>query len=160
MTDPDLRPLAARADLVAGAALLLVALGAFVTGGRLSWGTITQPGPGFFPRALAVLLAVLSLALLTRGLRHPGADLREQWADGAGRRRVLLMTATLLGYVLLVGTAGYLLTTAALFVVMVRWVGGRGWTATLLTGAIGSAGSYLLFGRLLRVELPAGLWVP
>jgi len=70
------------------------------------------------------------------------------------------MTATLLGYVLLVGTAGYLLTTAALFVVMVRWVGGRGWTATLLTGAIGSAGSYLLFGRLLRVELPAGLWVP
>lgn len=160
MTDPDPRPLAARADLVAGAALLLVALGALVTGGRLAWGTITQPGPGFFPRALAVLLAVLSLALLTRGLRHPGADLREQWAGGAGRRRVLLMTATLLGYVLLVGTAGYLLTTAALFVVMVRWVGGRGWTATLLTGAIGSAGSYLLFGRLLRVELPAGLWVP
>ncbi len=51
-------------------------------------------------------------------------------------------------------------TTAALFTVMVRWVGGRGWLATALASAIGAGGSYLLFGHLLRVELPAGLWIP
>ena len=160
MTKGGGRRLLARPDLAAGGALLLIAIGAFVAGRSLAWGTVTQPGPGFFPLTLAVLLAGLSLALLTRGAREPGADLRARWADRAGRRRVLLMTATLLGYVSLVGTLGYLLTTAGLFVVMVRWVGSRGWTATLFTGAIGSAGSYLLFGWLLRVNLPAGPWIP
>lgn len=153
-------PLRARADLVAGTALLLVAAGTLAAGRTLPWGSVTRPGPGFFPRTLALVLAALALLLVARGARHPGADLRDRWADRAGRRRVLLMAAALLGYVALVETAGYLVTTATLFVVMVRWVGGRGWLATVLASALAAGGSYLLFGRLLRVGLPGGPWMP
>ena len=66
------------------------------------------------------------------------------------------MTGALVFYVAAVGTLGYLVTTASLFVVMVRWVGGRGWLHTLVVAALGSAGSWYVFGRLLRVKLPAG----
>lgn len=70
------------------------------------------------------------------------------------------MTGTLVFYVATVGTLGYLLTTAVLFVVMVRWVGGRGWVHALAVAVLGSAGSWYAFGRLLRVSLPAGTLLP
>ncbi len=154
MTPAPRQPLVARADLLSGAALFLVAAGALASGWRLPWGSLTRPGPGFFPRTLALLLAALALALVGRGMLRPGPDLRARWAGAAGRRRVLLMTVALVGYVAVVETAGYLATTAALFVVMVRWVGGRGWLATVLTSAIAAGGSYFLFHRLLNVPLP------
>ena len=149
-----------RADAVSGAVFLAVALGAWLAGRDLPVGSLHRPGAGLFPRGLAALLAVLSAVLLVRGLGRPGADLRGLWQDRAGARRLLLMGATLLGYVAIVEVAGYLITTFALFVVMIRWVGARGWPVALATAGLGSAGSYLLFARALKVNLPAGLWLP
>ncbi len=103
---------------------------------------------------------MLSLVLLVRGLARPGAAFIEPWEDRSTRRRLLLMTGALVFYVAAVGTLGYLVTTAALFVVMVRWVGGRSWPHALVVAALGSAGSWYLFGRLLRVNLPAGTLLP
>ena len=153
-------PRRARADVTGGAALLALAALAWVAGRGLPLGALSQPGAGFFPRILALLLAGLSLVLLVRGLARPGAAFTEPWEDRSTRRRLLLMTGTLVFYVAAVGTLGYLVTTAALFVVMVRWVGGRGWAHALAVAALGSAGSWYLFGRLLRVNLPAGALLP
>ena len=52
------------------------------------------------------------------------------------------------------------LRTTALFVVMLRWVGGRSWIVTLMTAILAVAGSYLLFARWLMVPLPSGTWLP
>jgi hypothetical protein len=68
--------------------------------------------------------------------------------------------AALIGYVLVVETAGYLLTTAALFLVMLHWIGRRGWAVTLTVALLASGGSYLLFARWLMVSLPGGAWAP
>ena len=149
-----------RADAVGGVLLLLLAAVAGLAGRALPFGAPGQPGAGFFPRALTLLLAALALALLIRGLARPAPDFTEPWRDPGARRRLLLMTGALVGYVAAVGTLGYLVTTAALFVVMVRGVGGRGFTHTLVVAAACSAGSWYLFGRLLRVNLPAGALLP
>ncbi len=153
-------PRLARADAVGGALLLLLAALAGVAGRGLPLGTLRQPGAGFFPTTLAILLAGLSVALLVRGLARPGAAFTEDWTDPSTRRRLLLMTGALVFYVAAVGTLGYLMTTAALFVVMVRGVGGRPWTHALVVAALGSASSWYVFGRLLRVNLPAGTLLP
>ena len=153
-------PRRARADVAGGAALLALAALAWVAGRGLPLGALSQPGAGFFPRILTLLLAVLSLVLLVRGLARPGTAFIEPWEDRSTRRRLLLMTGALVFYVAAVGTLGYLVTTAALFVVMVRWVGGRGWLHALVVAALGSAGSWYVFGRLLRVNLPAGALLP
>jgi putative tricarboxylic transport membrane protein len=149
-----------RTDAISGAVFLALAL-AVVAGSRsLEFGRLSQPGPGFFPLVLALLLAVLSAALLIRGLRRPGADVSSLWPDRAGAGRVLVVAGALFAYVALVDVAGYLLTTAALFLVLIRVGGGQSWAAAAVASAAGSASSYLLFARALRVALPAGLWLP
>ena len=150
----------ARADVAGGALLLALAALAWVAGRGLPLGALSQPGAGFFPWILTVLLAALSLALFVRGLARPAAPFTAPWTDRATRRRLLLMSGALVFYVAAVGTLGYLVTTAALCVVMVRWVGGRGWTHALVIAALSSAGSWYVFGRLLRVNLPAGTLLP
>ncbi len=157
--DPGSPPWA-RPDVVAGAAFLALAMGAWVAGRGLPFGSARQPGPGFFPLGLTLLLAALAVALLARGLRRAGPDLRAAWADRAGRHRLLLMSGALLGYVATVETAGYLVTTTGLFVVLVRWVGGRGWVTTLVVSVLAAAASHALFARTLGVSLPAGIWLP
>lgn len=150
----------ARADVAGGALLLALAALGWIAGRGLPLGAFSAPGAGFFPRILTLLLALLSLTLLIRGLARPGAPFTEPWRDRSTRRRLLLMTGALVFYVVAVGTLGYLVTTAALFVVMVRGVGGRGWLQALIAAALGSAGSWYVFGRLLRVNLPAGTLLP
>ncbi|MEK7385972.1 MAG: tripartite tricarboxylate transporter TctB family protein, partial [candidate division NC10 bacterium] len=85
----------ARADVAGGGALLVLAALAWVAGRGLPLGALSQPGAGFFPRILTLLLAVLSLVLLVRGLARPGAAFIEPWEDRSTRRRLLLMTGAL-----------------------------------------------------------------
>jgi len=70
------------------------------------------------------------------------------------------MLAALIGYVLVVETAGYLLTMAALFLVLLRWIGRQGWVVTLTVAVLGAGGSYLLLARWLMVSVPGGAWAP
>lgn len=74
-----------RADVAGGAALLALAALAWVAGRGLPLGALRQPGAGFFPRILTLLLAALALALLARGLARPGVAFTEPWADTARR---------------------------------------------------------------------------
>jgi len=70
------------------------------------------------------------------------------------------MLATLLGYVLVLDMVGYLIATAGMFLILLRWVGRQGWVTTLITAAVAAGGSYVLFARWLMISLPAGLWAP
>jgi hypothetical protein len=149
-----------RTDAISGAVFLALALGVVAGARSLPLGRLSQPGPGFFPLGLALLLAGLSAALLIRGLRRPGADIASLWPDRQGAGRVALVGAALIGYVAVVDVTGYLLTTGALFLVIIRVLGGRSWTAAAVASAAGSAASYLLFARVLRVAVPAGIWLP
>jgi hypothetical protein len=146
------------ADAAGGAVLL--ALASFAAWGArdLPYGTIARPGAGFFPLGLSTLLSALGVAILMRGLRPAlTADWR-LWADAGGRRRVLLMVAALLAFVAVVDTVGYVAATSLLFMIMLRPVAGRGWPLSLGYALAIAAGSWLFFVRLLRVNLPVGLW--
>ena len=55
------------------AALGLLALFALIASARLDIGSVTQPGPGFFPLVLSAALVLVALALLVTA-----------WRSGAG----------------------------------------------------------------------------
>ena len=149
-----------RPDVVSGLTLVCLALFAWVGASDLPIGTLHQPGAGFLPKHLALLMAVLAALLFVRGCLTRAGSVAGLWSDRASLARVGGMLAALIGYVLVVESAGYLLTTAVLFFVMLHWIGRQGWVVTLTVAALASGGSYLLFARWLMVSLPGGAWVP
>ena len=154
------RKLLRRPDVASALVLIAVALLAWLTARDLPWGSLHQPGAGFFPKSLSLLLGILSILLLARGSLIDAAPVSRLWPERAGRIRVVIMLVALLAYALLLGPVGYLIATAGLFLVLLRWVGGQGWAITLGTAVVAAAGSYVLFARWLMVSLPAGLWAP
>lgn len=62
----------------AGAAAIFLAIAAFFGIGGLMQplGTLTRMGPGFFPLALACILALLGILIMARGLRRADEELQ------------------------------------------------------------------------------------
>ncbi len=149
-----------RPDALSGLALLAVAAFAFLGARTLPFGTLHQPGAGFLPKSLAALMAVLAVVLCVRGALTPAPPGRRLWPERGGLLRVSQMFGSLLAYVALLETIGYIVTTAGLFVFLLRWGGRQSWTVTAAVAILAAGGSYLLFARWLLVSLPAGLWAP
>jgi len=59
----------ARHDAASAGALALVALFTLLQSVRLDVGSVTRPGPGFFPLVLAAALLTVSMALLAGAWR-------------------------------------------------------------------------------------------
>lgn len=147
-------------DAAGGLVLLALAAAAWLAAGELPFGTLQRPGPGLLPRSLAVLIGGLALLLVLRSASGAAASLAGLWPDRGGVRRIAILLAALLTYALALEPVGYLLTTAATFLILLRWVSGRSWPATVTGAVLAAAGSYLLFARWLMVSLPPGLWAP
>ncbi len=135
---------------------ILVLLGLFVVWERrvLPLGNHSQPGPGYFPLLLAVLLIILGTLLALRGgLSNPFRSL--SWSEAPHAMAIIgcSVFATLfmerIGY-----RVTMLVIMGFLFGVMERL---RLWqTLTLAFGF--SLGTFYLFDTLLRVPLPRGGW--
>jgi hypothetical protein len=140
---------------------ILAASGFYLTQAmKLPLGTAAKPGAGFYPMAVAVFACVVALVAGARAFLSPQAVRPEApsgVADPARRRRVAGAVGALVAFCLTLPWIGYPIAAFG-FVSVVLWgLGGR-WQAALLTGALGSASSYYLFGVLLDVPLPLWPW--
>jgi putative tricarboxylic transport membrane protein len=141
-------------DRVSGAVLVL--LGIFVVWERrvLPLGNHTQPGPGYFPLLLAILLIIMGTLLILRG--GSSSPFRSvSWSEAPHAMAILgcSIFATLfmerIGY-----RISMLVIMGFLFGVMERL---RLWQ-TLILSLVFSFGTFYLFDTLLRVPLPRGGW--
>jgi putative tricarboxylic transport membrane protein len=136
--------------------MALVVLGLFVAWERrvLPLGTHGNPGPGYFPLLLALLLVVLGALLVCR--RGASAALRAlSWPEAPHALAILGCT---LFATLLLERIGYRITMLIilgfLFGVMERL---RLWQLLGLTLGL-ALGTFWLFDTLLKVPLPRGPW--
>jgi len=141
-------------DRVSGSALVL--LGLFVVWERrvLPLGSHTQPGPGYFPLLLSILLIVLGALLIFQGGSAQALGALA-WPEAPHALAILACSAfaTLfleqIGYRISMGIIlGFLLG------VLERL---RLWLVVILTLGL-SLGTFWLFDSLLRVPLPRGAW--
>jgi hypothetical protein len=115
-------------------------------------------GPGFYPRIVLGITALLALALLGFSLaRPPQADER-----GANYRLVVALFAVFFLYVGTLPYFGFRISTL-LFVAAAQSLlepprGARGWTLVAATALITTLVTYVLFERYLQVLLPRGRW--
>jgi Tripartite tricarboxylate transporter TctB family len=71
-------------------------------------------------------------------------------------RKVGALLVVLGGYVFLLDSLGYLLSTFLLVLFMLRWIDTQRWAIALGMAAITSAGSYVVFAIWLSIPLPRG----
>ena len=151
-------------DSIIGAMVILVAAGIYF-GAQ----TFVQPaeaqfyielGPGFFPKMIAILMAVCGLCLFISGLRRC-AD--EKWVQLApwfksGRQltNVLLMIGAVFFYIFTSHWMGFIgCMFLILFALMLKFWR-RPW-ASLLASSIVTLCFYAIFSHLLNVPLPEGI---
>jgi putative tricarboxylic transport membrane protein len=152
-------------DRVTG--LFLVGLGgAAAYGGWLLPPVPGQPvGPNVFPLVIGTGLALCGLAIAF-GIGHTFEEEPEiipleggQVAAPAGKfygLRALLPPALLLFYVLAADRLGFIIT-AGLIVFATSTALGARWKLTVPLALLAPIGIHLIFAKLLRVPLPAGL---
>jgi putative tricarboxylic transport membrane protein len=115
------------------------------------------------PKTLAISLAILSLLLIAQDLKRgrrasATATGREADAGSNAHLRAAGMLLIGVGYLVVVGTIGYLPAIALLVLGTARYMG-QPWSARMIALAIGGALVYhLIFAWLLDIPLPPGIW--
>jgi len=146
-----------RGDLIGSAALILVGLGVVIGSIRLQVGTLSMPQPGFFPLVGGLLLIGLSLILLVQGWVGRGTAPRQPREAFGEWRRPLILVVSMGVYTAVLEAFGYVLPTIAIAVVILRLLGVTSWKVLILASVGLSVGTYYLFGRIMGIELPAGV---
>ncbi|MFC1816690.1 tripartite tricarboxylate transporter TctB family protein [Thermodesulfobacteriota bacterium] len=120
---------------------------------RLELGTLKEPGPGFISFCTAVIMSLLSLALIF-----------SSWKVRAARlpplpRRAVLAFAVLIAYSLVLDTLGFVVASFVLVGIFFR-LGGekRPWWVLIGMSMLVTMIAYWVFGVLLHVYLPRGFW--
>jgi len=119
---------------------------------RLGFGSVHAPEPGFFPWLGGLALVGLSMALLFQAARRADVAVasRGDWVRAAS------LLAALALYVPTLEPLGYPVATAALCAAALRILGVR-WPAALSVGLGLAVVTFVLFRRVLGVELPRGV---
>src|SRR6266540_1165849 len=127
-------------DLISGLFWLAIAIFFSIEGfTHLKLGTLHQPGPGFFPFWGGVVLGLLSLVLLATSLRRRAAIA----LSGLRSPRLLVVTAALLGYVVLLERLGFG-TVTLLFLLLLFRLERRGWVLSAVSALVGAVACYAL----------------
>jgi putative tricarboxylic transport membrane protein len=143
------------ADVITAAVVMLLGGVVLYDALRLGigWGT-DGPKSGFFPFWLALVMVVVSAAILIRAARRP---------DGAAfvsRQRlapVLKVLAPAAGMVILTQAAGLYVASALYLGFYMRWVGRHDWRAVVALSVFVPVVTFLIFERWFLVPMPKGL---
>ncbi len=151
---------------------LLVSLGVLALGGYFAYGafavsvsqTYSRVGPRFFPFLVAAGLLLCGALLLVQALRgHAAPAEAGEDVDTEVPPDLLAVAgvgATLVVYLLLLESAGFVLASALLFWGVALAFGSRHLLRDPLLGLALGLGVYLAFTRLLGLRLPAGVLEP
>lgn len=137
--------------------VLLTVLGAAVMTGavELGLGGLDQPGAGFFPFLAGAIILVSAITITTMAGR-PKSEASALIVDKNGVVMLAVLIATLAGWILLMPWLGYIVVTFVAVFVMVKVLGASGYRSALILAAATSFAIYVLFDRLLYLDLPRG----
>ena len=142
-------------DVVGSLFLFLLGIGAVIGAMRLKVGSPTEPQPGFFPFLGGLALIVLSFIIFLKGWMEQSEN---KVAFGEVGRPALLLVV-LIGLVAVLDNVGYVIGTFIASGLILRILNVKSWRVLLLTSLCLSIGTYILFDKLLGIDLPVGILV-
>jgi putative tricarboxylic transport membrane protein len=118
-------------------------------------------GPKAFPRLLGIGLVITAIVLLVEILRGRKATPSVTPPKGPSSRGAQLIVAAVVVwtflYFVVFEPLGYILSTTTYLLVLTGYFNRGKWVANVLTSALFSLVSYLMFVKLLGVNLPPGI---
>ena len=136
-------------QIVAALVVLVIGIGGACLAYGYGLGSLRRPGPGLWPFAVSVLIALLAIMLLVVG-RH--LDDAEKFTRAS--LLVLAGGATFVGLGLMLPTLGFEIPAILLGIVWLRFLGGESWRSTIVISVATTAAFYLLFLYALKIPLP------
>lgn len=139
-------------DFWSGLMFMVVGTGFSWGATQYRFGTSASPGPGYFPFGLGVLLALLGAFVLFKGV-----TLETDGGDRIGRfawRPLLVILGSVVLFGLLLQRGGLVVAMPALVLVASTADGGFHWKGALVTAALLTAVSWLVFIVGLKLSIP------
>jgi ABC-type xylose transport system permease subunit len=121
-------------------------------------GRLTEPGPGYLPLALGIILILLSLILLL-GQRKRDSRKKQIVSSsprGSGWKKVAYTVLVMAVAAFFFEKVGYLITFFVLIVLLMKGAEAQSWKRILLTAVLATLGVYIIFVLLLEQPLPRG----
>jgi hypothetical protein len=147
-------------DLLGGALMVIVGLGAGLQGMTYSMGELAAPGPGLFPAVLGFLLMPIGLAMALFGKRASGSREagRSETAPRPEWRGWFCIVASIVAFIVLGNHGG--LVPASFAVAFIAALGDRDntWVSALLLGVAMAVVAVVVFWWLLQLQFPLFQW--
>jgi putative tricarboxylic transport membrane protein len=125
----------------------------FWQGRYLDVGNLQEPGPGFFPILVAILMMILSLFLIISKRKSEGKLLFAKSSI-----HVLIVFVVLLAYSFTLEYLGFIIASFLLMAYLFKAFGGsKKWRGAVLWALASVVLAYLLFNVLLESNLPRGI---
>ena len=126
---------------------------------RLPLGSVHDPGPGFLPLMVGILLAGLSVICFLQAREGPSAEAKGSWYSAERWKSLVWIVLALLVYAVVLGSLGFLTSTFLLLVVLFRFgTEPQKWAWAVGGSVIASLSCYAVFELWLRTQLPKGIF--
>jgi len=136
-------------DFWSGILFITIGTAAVVLGSKYNLGTAARMGPGYFPRALGILLILLGAIVALRGLRLNGSPIPKwKW------RPIVIVLGSVVLFGQIVQTVGLALSTIILIVLASTASHEFRWKESIIVAVLLSALSVGVFIIGLKLTLP------
>jgi putative tricarboxylic transport membrane protein len=140
-------------DRLYGFIIFFLGMIIFWQGRYLDVGNLQEPGPGFFPILVAILMMILSLFLIISRRKSEG-----KLFFAKPSIHVLIVFVVLLAYSCTLEYLGFIIVSFLLMTYLFKAFGGsKKWRGAVLWALASVVLAYLLFNVLLEGNLPRGI---
>ena len=138
-------------DLIGGIALIAIGVFAALHARQYELGELQRMGPGYFPTALGILLAVLGVLVAVPALFREGTSIKIEW------KSLLWVMVSILVFAVLLNHLG-MIFTSVLAVIASSMASDIKWKARLILSGCIAAITYLIFSFGLGMVIPVWPW--
>lgn len=145
-----------RYDLIGGLFWLLCSALIIIGSLHLPLGMVANPGPGFVPLVVGILLGIISFAISIDSIIQRASERRVFLVDKKQWPKIVTTVLLILIYTIAFAHLGFLLSTMLLMFFLFKAIGSMSRRASLVGAILTSAFFYLVFKVWLKVQFPGG----
>jgi putative tricarboxylic transport membrane protein len=147
-----------RYDQISSLIWFLLAVYICVESIQLPLGSWRDPGPGFLPLLVGLILAGLSIICFIQAWMAESADQKASWYSREKWKKLIGVLLALSAYALVLDHLGFLMSTFLLLIFLFRFgMEPQRWVWAIGGSGIASVSCYVVFELWLRTQLPKGI---